>query len=473
MNSSQLLSSLAHLLGPGAQVAFSTLQRAQNLLYFHHATDIVIGAYAIFYLLPRLKSWVVHLKCLFATVYGEESQDFYFTLLDWTSARLATSRTVKLVATHDHEPTSTEKTAPEHFHTAYLRRSMKYQPWYGTTWFWHNGSLFIVERLRDRSTSYARQGDEETIVFRTLGLSTQPIKDLFSAIVASDESGKHRTNIFSTRPKHARAFAGPWSEVSSQPVRPMQSVALDEQTKQDVVCEIGEFLQPCHARFCAERGIPWRRGYLFHGSPGTGKTSFATALAGRFGLPVYVVPLQDSDVDDADLLRMFSCLPRRCLVLLEDLDTICTAGSRTKSDDISRTQTEDRAGKISLSGLLNAIDGIASSEGRILLVTTNFLERLDEALLRPGRIDRKIHFPLLSKALAQQMFVRMYQDEEGDMGSMAKQFGDLIPDGTLSPAVVQEFLFARDPRKAIARARAFKEAGEEGGASRTGNMEAT
>ena len=77
---------------------------------------------------------------------------------------------------------------------------------------------------------------------------------------------------------------------------------------------------PATARWYANRGIPYRRGYLFHGPPGTGKTSLAFALAGFFGLHIYAVSLLDSTLTEEELGTLFKDLPPRCIVLLEDID---------------------------------------------------------------------------------------------------------------------------------------------------------
>jgi chaperone BCS1 len=121
--------------------------------------------------------------------------------------------------------------------------------------------------------------------------------------------------------------------------------------------------------------------YLFHGPPGTGKTSLSFALAGVFGLEVYCVSLNDKDLTESDLASLFDTLPDRCIVLLEDIDS---AGLKREEEDIvveasesgdsvsdsnkdvmkTAAKTESSSGSISLSALLNVIDGAASHEVR-------------------------------------------------------------------------------------------------------------
>jgi len=164
----------------------------------------------------------------------------------------------------------------------------------------------------------------------------------------------------------------------------MKTVVLDAKQKLQLLADINEYLHPATPRWYANRGIPLRRGYLFHGPPGSGKTSLSFALAGVFGLDIYVVSLLEPSLTEEDLCVLFNTLPRRCVVLLEDIDTAGLsrpadeiAGSKqpTKGDanspnewkvvDLARAlKTEGKGNEekkgISLSGLLNAIDGVAS-----------------------------------------------------------------------------------------------------------------
>jgi chaperone BCS1 len=192
-----------------------------------------------------------------------------------------------------------------------------------------------------------------------------------------------------------------------------------------------------------------RRGYLFHGPPGTGKTSLSFALAGVFGLDIYVISLLESTITEEDLGALFNSLPRRCVVLLEDIDT---AGLTRREDDLEKHSDEkeskrgsrgdqdgssskrksdddfklsdlarefrkhpysaDKKEGISLSGLLNAIDGVASHEGRVLIMTTNKPEDLDEALIRPGRVDLQVAFTNATQEQARELFERMYEADK-------------------------------------------------------------
>lgn len=275
-----------------------------------------------------------------------------------------------------------------------------------------------------------------------------------------------------------------------------------------------------------ETGIPYRRGYLFSGPPGTGKTSLTAALAGVFGLDIYVLTLLDPYLNEEQLVRLFSSVPSRCIVLLEDIDAAGLKRNdelkrkKLQGEDIPEEQQPAHGRKalsinISLSGLLNAIDGVASSEGRILVMTTNKPKELDLALIRPGRVDLHIPFTLPGREEMVEMFLSMYSglekivessqalatfdgskkeeaesnpnapkkedaesrsDEENllksiwpekveatidgeELKQLAETFADEIPENKLSLATVQGYLlrYKHDPRAAVTHAKTWSE----------------
>ena len=89
----------------------------------------------------------------------------------------------------------------------------------------------------------------------------------------------------------------------------------------------------------SNRGIPYRRGYLFHGGPGVGKTSLSFALAGLFGLEIYCLSLSEITLTEEDLIMLFTALPQRCIVLLEDID--CAGVSRPEPAGKDKKRQEE------------------------------------------------------------------------------------------------------------------------------------
>lgn len=117
-------------------------------------------------------------------------------------------------------------------------------------------------------------------------------------------------------------------------------------------------------------------------SQSTGKTSFITALAGRLGYNICILNLAERGLTDDRLALALSVVPPQSIVLLEDIDA-----AFPKRDEEFNKSMQHSSSDITFSGLLNTIDGVASSEERLLFMTTNHLDRLDPALIRPGRVD--------------------------------------------------------------------------------------
>ncbi|KAF2764584.1 P-loop containing nucleoside triphosphate hydrolase protein [Teratosphaeria nubilosa] len=231
---------------------------------------------------------------------------------------------------------------------------------------------------------------------------------------------------------------GTWGHQKERPIRNLAGITLDETVKTELVQDFATYLDPRTKTFYASRGIQYRRGYLFYGPPGTGKTSFAQAIAGHFGLDIFVIAASDEDnVDD-----------HSSNVSL----TVCLADAlycKTVPNDDSADKDNRRY--ITLSRLLNVLDGVEAAEGRIVIMTTNEPDSLDSALIRPGRIDSRTLFGYASRAVAAKLFENIYirsEDEipdgetafDDDIPALAKEFAANLPANQLTPAELQGFL---------------------------------
>ncbi len=165
-----------------------------------------------------------------------------------------------------------------------------------------------------------------------------------------------------------------------------------------------------------ERGVPWKRGMLFYGKPGTGKTMFARALAEKLNVPLIIFDL--ASMTNADLIANWTqILPKR-IVLFEDIDAIFDKRNNVLNNELS------------FDCLLNILDGADKKQGILTIVTTNHPEKLDPALggpvdakykpgaggsnmpTRPGRIDRSVEFLPLDKAGRLKLALRIVKEEK-------------------------------------------------------------
>jgi len=224
------------------------------------------------------------------------------------------------------------------------------------------------------------------------------------------------------------------------------------------------------------------------------------ALAGLFNLEVYALSLSAGSLTDDTLAMLFAGLPSRCIVLLEDVDASSVKRTPDPPTDLSSSPSPlarsllpsprpVTKANVSFSGLLNAIDGAASREGRILIMTTNHRERLDPALIRPGRVDLQISFKYASCDVIETLFMNLYNVDTGDrealripegfppvgeISVLAKEFGRVLPEGVFTPAEIQGLLLMhkKDPVAAVGAAGEWaREKRAEKGAEEDGKVE--
>uniref|UniRef100_A0A5B7BEV3 AAA+ ATPase domain-containing protein n=1 Tax=Davidia involucrata TaxID=16924 RepID=A0A5B7BEV3_DAVIN len=177
-----------------------------------------------------------------------------------------------------------------------------------------------------------------------------------------------------------------WSSVLLNHQATFNTMAMDPETKQQLIEDLDMFIS--RKEYYRRVGKAWKRGYLFYGPPGTGKSSLVAAMANYLKFDVYDLDLREVQCN-SDLRRLLIGTKNRSILVIEDID--CNVGLQNRESESQARTVEDD--KITLSGLLNFIDGLWSSCGdeRIIVFTTNHKDRLDPALLRPGRMDVHLH----------------------------------------------------------------------------------
>ncbi|KAK5732898.1 Complex III assembly protein translocase and chaperone [Elasticomyces elasticus] len=222
-------------------------------------------------------------------------------------------------------------------------------------------------------------------------------------------------------------------QASGQPKRrrPFDSVVLEKGLADSVLSDVHEFLDA--RTWYLDRGIPYRRGYLLYGPPGTGKTSFCQALAGELDFNIAMLSLSQRGLTDDLLNHLLLNVPPRTLVLLEDADAAFSNRRQTESDGYS-------GANVTYSGLLNALDGVASAEERMIFMTTNHIDRLDDALIRPGRVDMTVHLDNATEWQMEKLWDRFYAEQdvsgEGKRRFLARATSAGLP-GNVSTAALQ------------------------------------
>ncbi|TVU38851.1 hypothetical protein EJB05_12244, partial [Eragrostis curvula] len=233
------------------------------------------------------------------------------------------------------------------------------------------------------------------------------------------------------------------------------TLAMDPKLKQSVIDDLDRFLKRRdHYR---RIGKAWKRGYLLYGPPGTGKSSLVAAMANYLRFNLYDLDLSEA-YNNTGLQKMLIAMPHRSILVVEDIDC-CFRGAEPREDGKAKGPTDDgfdsdfdtsdsddglkigsgRTKGITLSGLLNFIDGLWSTRGeeRIIIFTTNYKERLDPALLRPGRMDMHIYMGYCCweafKTLARNYFLL-------DDHPLFPEIQQLLATVEVTPAEVSEML---------------------------------
>lgn len=282
------------------------------------------------------------------------------------------------------------------------------------------GRWLLVQRAINKEESLSDHGNFlgalESITITALGRDNAVLDRFFAAVRQQkiDRSVRQRVAVATSW--------GEWSVSERAEPRPVESVILPPGMRESIVEDVERFLSS--ASEYRRRGVPYRRGYLFHGPPGNGKSSMISALCGHFGLPLYMIHLREKDLTDARLTKALASIPPRVALLLEDID--CVAPDRDSSS------TEG----VTLSGLLNAIDGPVATEDRVLFVTSNHPEKLDPALTRPGRIDRTVEFGTPTE----EQMVEFFQSYFPERSAEAAEFVANLNGSGGSMASIQEEL---------------------------------
>ncbi|KAJ5692867.1 hypothetical protein N7462_002290 [Penicillium macrosclerotiorum] len=277
----------------------------------------------------------------------------------------------------------------------------------------YKNAFIFVNRIRESKSRDIQTGKPwETITLTTLYSHRHIFEDIFTeahAYAAKSHEGK--TTIYNSWGTEWRPFGNPRRK------RPLDSVVLDEGVKERIVEDVEDFISS--SSWYNDRGIPYRRGYLLYGPPGTGKSSFIQALAGELDYDIAILNLSERGLTDDRLNHLLTIVPNRTLVLLEDVDA-AFSNKRMQSDADGY-----RGANVTFSGLLNALDGVASAEERIIFLTTNHVERLDEALVRPGRVDMTVRLGEVTRYQVERLWNRFYEELDTD-GSHRKAFLDRL-----------------------------------------------
>jgi chaperone BCS1 len=167
---------------------------------------------------------------------------------------------------------------------------------------------------------------------------------------------------------------------------------------------------------------------MLHGSPGVGKTSLIHTIASECNANLCVLNI-NAELKEESMIEAISQVnedDKKSILVLEDID--CIFADRKTNDSLKNN--------ITMNGILNCLDGFNNPEGLIVIMTTNFPDKLDDALVRSGRIDLDIELTYLDKFQTRKMFLSFFNNEEHFeiMWENIKRY-------SIEPATMIQFLF--------------------------------
>ncbi len=288
----------------------------------------------------------------------------------------------------------------------------------GKHWFFHEGAFCLLDRSIERKSRMesfsGQEGPLEAIELTLFGGGRKTVE---AWIARGAELAAARDRIgpgIHTLGRHG------WHSAGDVPRRAISSISTEDDAAERLLTDARWFYDS--REWYAERGVPWRRGYLLYGPPGTGKSSLIRAVASELNCDIATLDLGRAGLSDDELREALSDAPKNAILACEDIDAVFA-------------QREGKSG-VSFSGLLNAIDGVAAQEGRALFMTTNHRERLDPALIRPGRADVHVELGLIGVEAAKVMFLRFFPEAIAEVDTFARNFGAM----RVAPAALQGWL---------------------------------
>lgn len=367
----------------------------------------------------------------------DESSPFYPVFTQWLAKHGNFERSKKFIAS-----------TADVFNPRTKEREQKviFYPGEGTHVIYYKGAQLKVIKETKREESSSVEG--KTISVKT-GYTIETHKENKDALINAlkeayqDYIGESGTgsSVYYTR------WGSSFHNAKGATLRSWESVILPQETKELLQNEIESFFDS--EGWFKTRGIPYRKGFLLHGPPGTGKTSIVKGLASKYNLDVYIINFSGAYFDESSLATLFNSVKPGSIILFEDIDGLFKKRKDEESGESNKELTSEEH-PISFRSFINLLDGVMSPEGVLIFMTTNYIDDLDPALIRPGRADHRLYIGEATEKVIKDYYTHFYSFPQNSIH--ADEFSSMVSaHGPVTVSTLQSYLslYKESPEEAL------------------------
>jgi len=287
--------------------------------------------------------------------------------------------------------------------------------------FYNKQPVIIEKSIELKNT----RGVIETIIITTIGNKPTLIKKILNEITDITLMN-HKLKVYNV-------LDNEYWELTYKNKRSINGLVFNR--KYEIIESIRTFYN--NQDWYLSKGISFKKGMLLSGPPGTGKSTLVSVIASELDLNIFYLNLSDK-LTSKNLIKYISKVKEQSIILIEDIDCLFMAQDR-----------ELNGNNENLSTLLNVLDGINSIDGVIYILTTNYVDRIDKALIRPGRIDLYIQMENFKYSQIKEMYNIFYNDIS-NFDIFYSEFKKLLNNGEIAPSSLQNlFIHFSTPQQLI------------------------